>query len=117
MALLTVLLAAIAGFVILQYVTHSTKSKIRRKMPDIRIKRIQVFPILRFRYKGKIIHFHHWFNFAILLAISTFVTSSFLDSSITRGFLMGGMLQGLLLENNRNILCNCYHCQQLKQGS
>lgn len=122
MSILTVLMAAIAGFIILQLVTHPTKSKIRRKMPDIKTKRVQVFPVWRIWYNDKIIHFHHWFNFALLLIISVFVTSSFLDSNITRGFLLGGVLQGLTLKDGRNLrgkfspICNCYHCQLLKNS-
>src|SRR3979490_763297 len=99
MGFLTVLLATLAGFIILQLVTHSTKSKIRNKMPNIRTRRVQVFPIIRLQLLGRPFHFHPWLNFSILLALSAFITNSFLDSSITRGFLIGGVLQGLSLEN------------------
>jgi hypothetical protein len=122
MTIFTVLLSAIAGFAILQYVTHPTKSKIRRKMPDIKTKGVQIFPIWRIWYDDKIIHFHHWFNFALLLLISAFITSPFLDSSIIRGFLLGGVLQGLTLKDGRNLrgkfnpICNCHHCQLLKNS-
>lgn len=119
MGFFTVLLAILAGFIILQLLTHSTKSKIRDKLPDIRTNRIQIFPVLRINNKSKTktIHFHHWINFSILLAISVFATSSFLDSAITRGFLAGGVLQGLFAEPGRNLICNCHHCQKFKNSS
>ncbi len=46
---------------------------------------------------GRTIHFHHWFNFSVLLAISAFSNMGLLDHGITRGLLLGGVIQGLRL--------------------
>jgi hypothetical protein len=115
-AYLTVILAVIVGFIVLQLVTHPTKSRIRKSMPDIKTKRFQFFPVLRVRFMGRSYHFHHWFNFSVLLALSAFMSSSFLDSAITRGFLVGGVLQGLTAKMERNIVCTCTDCMPRKSS-
>jgi hypothetical protein len=70
-------------------------SKLWNRWPRIKIKWIQIFPSIRITVKGRVIHIHHWFHLSILLCISTFITGGILDSWITRGFLMGGIIQGL----------------------
>lgn len=78
------------------------ESRVNKKLPRIKIKNIELLPSLKIEIKGRIIHFHHWFNFTILLCISIFVTDSFLSSWIARGFLIGGTFQGLRFPD-RNI--------------
>ena len=98
MEIIPFLPAAAAGYYTMRVVTHPTKSRIRRKMPKIAVKRLEVLPHIRIRVGDRVIHFHHWFNFSVLLVVSAFVTSAFLDSIYTRGFLTGGIVQGLLLK-------------------
>jgi len=101
MQFLYALASALASYGICNFFTHPN-SKIRQKLPNLRIKRVEFFPSLRLVGKAKIIHFHHWFNFSLLLCLSIFVTSGFLDSWITRGALLGGIVQGLKFPD-RNI--------------
>lgn len=70
-------------------------SKLWNRFPKVQIKWVQFFPSIKIFVKGRVIHFHHWFHLSVLLCISIFVTGGILDSWITRGFLMGGILQGL----------------------
>ena|SRR3989344_6658957 len=111
MEYLSIVPAAVLGYFALKATTHP-KSKIRRKMPDIKIKRVQVFPVIRVNLFGKTIHFHHWFNFSILLAISGVTSFAILDHTITRGLLLGGVLQGLRLPSGhiKIFACKCSHC-------
>lgn len=96
MEYLSIVPAAALGYLTFKATTHP-KSRIRRRLPNIKIKRLQVFPVIRVQVFGKTFHFHHWFNFSILLAISGITSIGILDHSITRGLLLGGIIQGLRL--------------------
>ena len=87
-------ISALIGYITFRFTAHPT-SLIYKKWPRIKFKNIDFFPNIKITIHGRIIHLHHWFNFTILLCISIFVTGGILDSWLTRGFLMGGILQGL----------------------
>lgn len=86
--------AAVLGYTSLHYTTHPG-SYIRNRLPDVKISKLQIFPCLKIFVRGHVLHFHHWFNFSVLLIISVFISNGVLDSTFTRGFLVGGALQGL----------------------
>lgn len=90
--------AGLIGFATLSVVTHP-RSFIWKRLTNkqFKLKKIQVFPSIRILRKDKIIHFHHWVNFSILLLISALTSNRFLDNNFTQGFLIGGVLQGLSL--------------------
>jgi len=101
MQIILATISAVMGYLASHIVSYP-KSKVNLKLPKIKLKYIEVLPSLRIIIRGRIIHFHHWFNFTVLLCISIFVTSGILDSWITRGFLLGGIAQGLRF-SDRNI--------------
>lgn len=72
-------------------------------MPNIKVHHFQIFPCLRIHLSNKIIHFHHWFNFSVLLIIAG-VTGSLIESTFMKGFLVGGILQGLTIPNGRKLI-------------
>jgi hypothetical protein len=88
------LVSILAGYKFCNIFTHPN-SKIWRNYPHLKIKRVELLPSIRIFIKGRFIHFHHWFNLSMLLCVSIFVTGGLLDSWITRGVLMGGIIQGL----------------------
>lgn len=88
--------AAALGYLTFRATTHPN-SRFRKKMPNIKVKRIQLFPVLRISVFGRTIHFHHWFNFSILLALSGMAPMGFLEGTFARGILLGGIIQGLTL--------------------
>ncbi len=102
MDLLHFLPAAAFGYLIFQIITHP-ESIIWQKLPPVKTRRVQVFPSIRLVVFNRTIHFHHWFNFAILLGFSAFASSSFLDHSVTRGILFGGMIQGLSVPASKSV--------------
>lgn len=79
-------------------------SKVWNKLPRIRTKRVQIFPSVRVFIKGRVYHLHHWCHLSILLCISIFVTGGILDSWITRGAILGGIIQGLSIPSARKII-------------
>lgn len=88
------IISAVLGYLSLN-VLSTPGSKINRRLPEIKIKKVQIMPSVKILIRGRIIHLHHWFQFTVVLVISIFVSNSFLDSITTRSFLVGGILQGL----------------------
>ncbi|MDZ4209648.1 MAG: hypothetical protein U1C56_00550 [Candidatus Curtissbacteria bacterium] len=93
----------LSGFLIMHWFT-GLRSKIRRKMPNIKIKRFDLCPYFRVSIKGRIIHFHHWFNFTLLLVISAVFAPGFLADLFPKGFLIGGIIQGLIAFKARSLI-------------
>ena len=96
MEILSLVPAAALGYLTFKATTHP-KSRLRRRLPNIRVRRVQVFPVIRFYAFGRVFHFHHWVNCSILLAVSGFTSIGILDLTFTRGLLLGGIIQGLTL--------------------
>jgi hypothetical protein len=108
---LSLLPATALGYITFRATTHPN-ARIRKKLPNLGYKRLQFFPIIRFKIFGRTMHFHHWMNFSILLALSGVTSVAFLDHILTRGLLLGGIIQGLTLPRGyRNVFsCKCSHC-------
>lgn len=111
MEYLSLVPAAALGYWTLKATTHPN-ARIRKKLPNLKFKRLQVFPVISLHMFGKQMHFHHWVNFSLLLAISGFTSVGVLDHNITRGLLMGGIIQGLTLPSGHRkvFACRCSHC-------
>jgi len=90
------LISLLAGFKICSILTHPD-SKIRRRTPTVKIRGLQLLPSIRIVVRGRFVHFHHWMNFSILFVISIVIGGSILDSWLTRGILLGGIIQGLTI--------------------
>src|SRR3989338_4255692 len=84
------------GYLTLKVTTHPTAG-FRKKLPNIKSRRVQIFPVIRFYFFGRVIHLHHWINFSLLLILSIFITGGILDYMVTKGLLLGGVIQGLTL--------------------
>jgi hypothetical protein len=97
------LISAIFGYKITDIFTNP-KSKIWQHYPHVKIKRLELLPSLRITIKGRIIHFHHWFNFSILFGVSFFSSNVFFDSWVTRGVFLGIIAQGLATPSARKII-------------
>ncbi len=85
---------AVFGYLTFHFMS-TPGSKLNRWMPQIKFKKVHLFPSQKIIIRGRIIHLHHWFQFTVILIISVFVTHPILDSTITRSFLVGSILQGL----------------------
>ena len=98
MEYLSILPPTALGYLTFRFATHP-KSRIWNKLlrKSVKTKRIQIFPSIRFRVLGRTFHLHHWLSFSMLLDLSNFEQSGFLANTLTRGLLLGGVIQGLSL--------------------
>lgn len=114
---LSIIPAVALGYLTLRVTTHPT-SRIRKRLPNIKTKSVQVFPVIRFYFFGRVIHLHHWVNFSILLLLSLFLNAGFLDFTITQGILLGGVLHGLSLpKEHRKIFYKDFSLERLTSHS
>lgn len=117
MEYLSIVPAAALGYLTLKATTHPA-SKIRRRLPNIKTRRVQVFPVIRFYFFGRVIHLHHWVNFSLLLLLSVFVTGGILDYMVTKGLLLGGVIQGLTMPGeHRKIVYKDFSVERLTSVS
>lgn len=113
MEYLSIIPATALGYLTFRATTHPT-SRIRRKLPNVKVKRVQFFPVIRIFIFGRVIHLHHWFSFSILLFISAFISFSILDYMFTKGLLLGGIIQGLTLpKEHRKIIYRDFSYERL----
>ena len=104
MEYLSILPATALGYLGSRMFTHPS-SGFRKKMPNIKTKRVQFFPVLRFKISGRVIHFHHWIYFSAILLISFFVSLGVVDFIVTKGVLFGAIVHGLTLpKKHRKII-------------
>ena len=96
MEYLSLIPATALGYLTFRVTTHPT-SRIRRKLPNIKTQRVQVFPVLRFKVFGRVFHIHHWMSFSIILLLSFFLSIGVLDFIVTKGLLIGGIIHGLTI--------------------
>ena len=110
---LSLIPATALGYLTLKATTHPT-SHFRRKLPNIKTRRVQLFPVIRFYLFGRVFHLHHWINFSILLLLSLFISNNFLDFTVTQGLLLGGIIQGLTLPHeHRKVVYKDFSVERL----
>ena len=93
---------------VLGYTTfHLTKyphGKVGKKLPKLKLKAIELSPSFKLNIRSHTIHFHHWMNLTILLAISVPMTGVFWDSAFAKAFMIGGIVQGLTFKDRSKII-------------
>lgn len=90
------LLPLMAGYFVTKLATHPA-GRVRKKWPRMKFGKLELFPCVRIHGKDRTFHLHHWLYMPIVLLISIPLENKFLDSSLTRAFLMGGSVQGFFI--------------------
>lgn len=113
MEYLSLIPATALGYLTFKVTAHPA-SRIRRKLPNIKAGRVQIFPVLRVKIFGRVIHIHHWVSFSVLLILSFFITAGILDFIVTKGILLGGIIQGLTLpKEHRRVIYKDFSLERL----
>jgi hypothetical protein len=96
--------------ILLGYVINRSLSKdghrIKKRLPFIKIKFIQFCPNVKIHVGNKYIWVHHWITYSIVLIITLTLNVGVLDTLITKGVLVGGILQGLTFPDWKNVVIN-----------
>lgn len=109
----------ISGFIsfLLFTITSHPKSRVNKKLPDKKIKNIQIFPRISILAKNRVIHFHHWVLFTPLYIFINNIEKSISHIDIINGFLLGGIIQGLLFADRFRFVRRRNDIDQVKQSS
>ena len=97
------ILSGIASFALFHVFSHP-RSRVSRKVPYAGIKRVQFLPNLKIEAKNRILHIHHWMLFAPLYLFVQTKGSGIFQSDLLQGFLIGGILQGLMYKDSLKVI-------------
>lgn len=113
MEYLSLVPATALGYLTFKATTHPS-AKIRKKLPNFKVKRVQLFPVIRIYMFGRVIHLHHWMSLSLILALSTIHPTGLLDFMFAKGILLGGVIQGLRLpKEHRKIIYRDFSTERL----
>lgn len=93
------LVGGTVSFIIFHLISHPT-SRITKKIPQAKIKKIQILPNLRIEVKNRVFHVHHWMWIAPFYVAAQIIDKGILKSDLVHGALLGGFLQGLLFRDS-----------------
>ncbi len=97
------LISGVASFFLFHFATHPG-SKINKKLskiaPSTRIKRVELFPRLNIEARNRRFYIHHWMVLAPLFVVIQTVGKGILQSDLLNGFMLGGIVQGLLYKDS-----------------
>ncbi|HVZ11412.1 MAG TPA: hypothetical protein VG965_00090 [Patescibacteria group bacterium] len=119
------IISGIVSFFLFHFATHPNSRLNKKLTPKVGSSkkigsRVEFFPRFNIEAKNKKFHVHHWMIFAPLLIVTQTVGRGigFLQSDIAQGFMIGGLLQGLLYQDSLKIVHQNkdYH-KKITQGS
>lgn len=90
-----ILAGGLLGFALWTLFSHP-KSAVNKRLPEKRIKRLQVLPNIQYHSKNKIYHIHHWNYFTALYIPVLAIRKGILRSKFLHGFFLGSIIQGLI---------------------
>lgn len=98
------LLSFAVSFFLFHLATHP-KSKFNKKLPSKKISsRFQIFPRISFEAKNRVFHVHHWMLFTPAYFLLPSVNHGLSLAPIIQGFLLGGIVQGLMYADRFRII-------------
>lgn len=113
MEYLSLVPAAALGYLVSRTFAHPS-SRIRKKLPNIKTKHIQIFPVFRVYIFGHVIHLHHWLYYSVILVVSSFVSMGIFDWIVAKGFILGIIVHGLRLpKGHRRIIYKDFSLESL----
>ncbi|MBI2443528.1 MAG: hypothetical protein HYV40_06535 [Candidatus Levybacteria bacterium] len=81
------------GYYIFLLFSHPGKKK--HKLPNIRIRNVELLPNFKIHGRHKTYHIHHWVVLSLALAVGAFLYEGIIRSPLFNGVTVGGILQGL----------------------
>lgn len=103
MELMSIVPATVLGYTTF-HLTKYPHGRVGKKLPKVKLKAIELSPSFKLNFRNHTIHFHHWMNLMILLAISVPMTGFFWDSAFAKAFMVGGIVQGLTFKDRNKII-------------
>lgn len=95
----------IVGYIIFFLASHDHHPKsIKKKLPSIKIKYLEISPNIKVNIRNRQIHLHHWLSLMIIFGVAVYYQQQIFDSlTALKGFLLGGAAQGLTYKDRFSI--------------
>jgi len=90
-------LAAILGFSLYMLFTHP--KYLKKRIPTVRVRGMQILPCLKINFKNLTIHCHHWISLSIILGFLSYITRGIDHLFYVKFFTFGAIIQGLSFKN------------------
>lgn len=91
------------SFLYFHYMTRD-ELPVKAKLPKIKFKMLEISPNIRIHTNKNIIHVHHWISLGLMFLVSIPIHNALLDANFTKGFFVGGIVQGLMIPNSGKIV-------------
>ncbi len=83
------------GFFLFWLTSHPTRSPLRRRLPNKKVKNVELLPEIRISRKNTSYHFHHWLNIGSIYLFLYWKKRGWWRNKFFNGLMLGGILQGL----------------------
>lgn len=97
MNILEGLLASLLGFSLYLFFSHPKYWK--KKIPTIRLGKIQILPNLKIKLKNQTIHLHHWIFLSAILSFLNHIAHGIDNLLFLKLFAIGGIIQGFTFKD------------------
>lgn len=97
------LLGGVFGYTLFWLTSHPTRSPLKRRFPQGKIKNVSYFPNIKISRKEREYWLHHWINLSIIYILLLAKKNRLRKSSLTHGFFLGSIIQGLLYPDRFHI--------------
>lgn len=64
------------------------------RLPELKVKNVEILPNVKIKRKKEIYHIHHWMTFSVFYATLMFIRRPFAGKKFINGFVLGLIFQG-----------------------
>lgn len=95
----------LVGFLLFFLTSHDQHPKsIKRKLPRIKVKNLEISPNFKLNFKSYQLHIHHWLFLIVVFGVAVYYQQQIFESlTAVKGFLLGGAAQGLTYSDRFSI--------------
>ncbi len=94
--------------VIFGYIFNRSLSRkgciINKRLPNIKLKFLQISPNIKIHFRKHHLHIHHWLTYSVVLILTFYINAGFLDTIVSKGVLIGGIIQGFTFSDWKHLV-------------
>lgn len=95
--MLSLIISTIAGYFASLAISHPNHPRsVKHRLPNLRLKYVEILPNIKLRFNSYEIHLHHWLILSIIYITLSIYPKDILESHLfMQGLILGGFGQGL----------------------
>lgn len=79
------------------------KSSGENRLPQLKVKNVEILPNVKIKRKEESYHIHHWMYFSVFYASLMFIRRPFAGKKFVKGFVLGLIFQGFSYKDRLQI--------------